>query len=193
MNFQTFRNLLTYFKQAFKFPNFHRVADLKIYRINFLLKFFGPSEPGDSNFADFQTLKLSNFQSFELPNLQNFFAGKLSKLSFPLPRAAILKYTYCSLSQCKLYFENIDYFLKNKTKEKSIYQLMIFHSQSIVKLNVPVNLLRWNDVPRTSRIFCPNIISISIYLNVTQAKQMINLLLFNNFYPVISIYIDEFK
>ena len=51
------------------------------------------------------------------------------------------------------------------------------------------NLLRWNDVPRTSRTFCPKIATFSqfqIYSNVIQAKQMTSLLPVNNFYPVIS-------
>ena len=44
------------------------------------------------------------------------------------------------------------------------------------------NLLRWNDVPRTSRIatfsqFC-------LYLNATEAKRTISRLLLNSFYPV---------
>ena len=54
------------------------------------------------------------------------------------------------------------------------------------------NSLRWNDVPRTSRIFFSqncNIFStlvylIQVYLSITQAKQIINLLLLGNFYPV---------
>ena len=52
-----------------------------------------------------------------------------------------------------------------------------------------LNLLRSNDVPRTSRIFCPKIATFSqfqVYYNVTQAKQMTSLLLFDNFYPVTS-------
>ena len=53
-----------------------------------------------------------------------------------------------------------------------------------------VNFLRWKDVPRTSRIFCPKIAifpQFQVYSNITQkAKQIINLLLLNNFYLVIS-------
>ena len=52
-----------------------------------------------------------------------------------------------------------------------------------------VNLLRCNNVPRTLRIFCSKIAifsQFSICLSITQAKQIINLLLLNNFYPVIS-------
>ena len=49
---------------------------------------------------------------------------------------------------------------------------------------------RVNDVPHTSRIFCPKIAIFSqfqVHSNITQkATQIINLLLFNNFYPVIS-------
>ena len=52
-----------------------------------------------------------------------------------------------------------------------------------------LNLLRWNDVvPRTSRIFCPKVAVFSqfwVYLDITRAKQMINLLLLSNFCPVI--------
>ena len=62
--------------------------------------------------------------------------------------------------------------------------------------NQLVNLLRWNNVPRTSRIFCPKIAIFSqfqVYLGITQAKQIINLLLLNNFYPMISYDTDEFK
>ena len=52
-----------------------------------------------------------------------------------------------------------------------------------------VNLSRWNNVPRTLRTFCPKIAIFSqfqVHLSITQAKQITNLLLLNNFYPVIS-------
>ena len=52
------------------------------------------------------------------------------------------------------------------------------------------NLLRWNDVLRASRNFLSqncNIPSVlSIFRSITRAKQIINLLLVNNFYRVIS-------
>ena len=50
------------------------------------------------------------------------------------------------------------------------------------------NLLRWNDVPRMSRISRPKIATFpqfSVYLSTTQAKEIINLLLHSNLYPVI--------
>ena len=49
--------------------------------------------------------------------------------------------------------------------------------------------MRWNDVPLTSRTFYPKIAifpQFEVYLSITQAKQIINLLILNNFYPVIS-------
>ena len=54
-----------------------------------------------------------------------------------------------------------------------------------------INLLRSNDVPRTSRIFSPKVAIFSqfwVYLNVTQVKQMTNLLLLSNCCPVISFW-----
>ena len=42
-------------------------------------------------------------------------------------------------------------------------------------------------MPRASKIFCPQNCNIfSVYLSITQAKQIINLLLLNHFYPVTS-------
>ena len=58
-----------------------------------------------------------------------------------------------------------------------------------------VNLSRWNDVPRTSTTFWSQIATFSqfqVYLNVTQAEQMINRLLLNHFHSVISSP-NEFK
>ena len=54
-----------------------------------------------------------------------------------------------------------------------------------------INFLRWNDVPRTSRIFSPKNAIFSqflAYLSITRAKQIIDSLLLNNFYPVIIIH-----
>ena len=60
----------------------------------------------------------------------------------------------------------------------------------IININI-YNLLRWNDVPRTSRVFCLRIAifsQFSVYSNITQEKQVINLLLLSNFCPVISFW-----
>ena len=60
----------------------------------------------------------------------------------------------------------------------------------MVRNRLPAQVVNlWNDVSRTSRIFCLKIAIFSkfqVYLSTTQAKQIINLLLLNNFYPVIS-------
>ena len=45
-----------------------------------------------------------------------------------------------------------------------------------------VNLLRWNDVSRTLRIFCLKSASIFSVLSITHVEQIIDLLLPNNFY-----------
>ena len=67
----------------------------------------------------------------------------------------------------------------------------IFLQVLIPPLSIYINLLRWNDVPRTSRISSPKVAIFSqfwVYLNITQAKQMINLLLLSNFCPVMSFW-----
>ena len=71
----------------------------------------------------------------------------------------------------------------------SDYPIPIFRHNS---QNTPcrlrtLNLLRWNDVPRTSRIFGQKLqyfLSFKYNWNITQAKRIINLLLLSNFYPV---------
>ena len=71
----------------------------------------------------------------------------------------------------------IDYIITGKIRDLINLEVVVF------------NLLRWNDVPRTSRNFCPKIAIFSQfkeYLSITRTKQIINLLLLNNFYPVIS-------
>ena len=54
-----------------------------------------------------------------------------------------------------------------------------------------LNLLRWNDVPRTSRTFRPKIPIIFLVLSVFKYNKYyiikINLLLLSNFYPAISL------
>ena len=51
-----------------------------------------------------------------------------------------------------------------------------------------INCLQLNDVPHTSKIFCLKITIFPqlVYLSIIQTKQIINLLLLNNFYPVMS-------
>ena len=71
-----------------------------------------------------------------------------------------------------------------------MYRINIIHNTKIctyvIAIVITFNLLRWNDVSRTSRIFFFQNCNISSVSSITQAKQIINLLLLNNFYPVVS-------
>ena len=80
----------------------------------------------------------------------------------------------------------------NQHSNNAVHTAVVRHLRS--HSDFSFNLLRWNHVPRTSRIFCPKIaISSQFYvcLSITQAKKILNLLLLDNFYPV--IYRHEFK
>ena len=78
-----------------------------------------------------------------------------------------------------------------------IYALYQIHTARYIFMRV--DLLRWNDVPRTSRFSCPKIAIFSrfqVCLSVHPgAKQIINLLLLGNFYSklVISYRVQKFK
>ena len=56
----------------------------------------------------------------------------------------------------------------------------------MVDKSCSLNLLRWNDVPRTSRTFCPKIASIFSVLSIFKCNPGKTNDNFNNFYPVIS-------
>ena len=95
-------------------------------------------------------------------------------------------------------FKNDAGYIKCIILDLSIFNYYVFQYSIFIYsiFKYYIFLLRWNDVPRTSRIFSPKIAifpQFQVYSNIIQkAKQIINLLLVNNFYPVIS-YTDEFK
>ena len=72
----------------------------------------------------------------------------------------------------------------------------LYHRKLTCATYVIVNLFRWNDVSRTSRIFCPKIAIFSV-LSIFKCNpgKTNNESLFSNYFLVISIrwYIDELK
>ena len=75
-------------------------------------------------------------------------------------------------------------------KEKESDELLCMdRSLVMVREPVMVNLLRWNDVPRTFRHFVPKLQYFLSSKYIYQAKQITNLLLLNNLW----YHTDEFK